>query len=442
MSDASPTVPHLPAKVSARGLVITVVSGPDAGRQCAAEVDSISVGSAAGNDLRLSDETVSRFHLEARTRGDRIHVRDFGSTKGTLAGPVAIEQGAVEPGSILTLGKTGLRVDVSEVVDVPLRQDERMGALAGRSSVMRRLMADIERVARSTVSVLLVGETGSGKEVVARAIHDASARAAGPFEIVDCGVLAPALVASELFGHERGAFTGATERRVGAFERAHGGTLFLDEIGELPLALQAALLGAIERRSFKRVGGDRPVSVDVRLICATHRDLRQEVNGGGFRQDLYFRIAVVLMLVPSLRERPDDIPVLAEHFLREAGYDGAIEAILPESVMSGLARHSWPGNVRELRNFVEAALAMGATSPAGVDPAAGTRDPARFPTVPLEDLLTMSFKDARERLLTDFEQRYLLHLLERSQANVTHAARIAEMHRSYLNLLLKKHRLR
>jgi DNA-binding NtrC family response regulator len=216
---------------------------------------------------------------------------------------------------------------------------------------MRRLMAAIERAAKSDVSVLLLGETGTGKEVIAHAVHDASPRAKGPFETVDCGAMLPTLIASELFGHEKGAFTGADRQHAGAFERADGGTLFLDELGELPGSLQPALLGALERRSFRRIGGQKTISVDVRFICATHRDLRAEVNAGTFRQDLYYRIGVLLLRVPPLRERAGDIPLLIEQFLREEGFDGAPEEVFPRHVMDALTQHPWPGNVRELRNF-------------------------------------------------------------------------------------------
>src|SRR5204863_5285067 len=214
-------------------------------------------------------------------------------TNGTFAGATMIHKATIRPGTVLTLGKTTLKVDDGETVTVELYGDDRLGKLRGRSPEMRRLMAAIERAAQSDASALILGETGTGKELIARALHEASPRKDQPMEIVDCGAQLPALIASELFGHEKGAFTGADQQHIGAFERAHGGTLFLDEIGELPLSLQANLLGALERRRFRRLGGKADIAIDVRVVSATNRDVRSDVNKGGFRLDLYYRLAVV-----------------------------------------------------------------------------------------------------------------------------------------------------
>jgi len=307
---------------------------------------------------------------------------------------------------------------------------------------MRSLMAKLERASGTDVAALLVGETGTGKELIAQAVHENSARSARPFQVVDCGALMPTLIASELFGHEKGAFTGAESRYVGAFERAQGGTLFLDEVGELPAALQAALLGALERKSIRRVGGTEPIPVDVRVICATARDLRSEVNAGRFRQDLYYRIAVLLLRVPPLRERAGDIPLLVEHFLHEVGHDGAVEDVIPQNVLMALKSHHWPGNVRELRNFVEAALAMGETPhldlPGQVEP---TPANALFGDT-LQTLSKLPYKDARARLLDEFEKVYLEALMNRTKHNVSKASREAKMNRSYLIQILKRHQIR
>src|SRR5262249_43794023 len=280
--------------------------------------------------------------------------------------------------------------------------------------VMRRLLLSIERAAQSDAAVLLIGESGTGKEVIARALHDLGPRAKKPFVTVDCGALSPTLVASELFGHERGAFTGADRQHIGAFERASGGTLFLDEIGELPGALQANLLGVLERRRFRRLGGKQEISVDVRIVSATHRDLRAEVNSGTFRLDLYYRLAVVVMKVPPLRERADDVPLLVEHFLRECGHDGPVGALISPAAMHALMHHHWPGNVRELRNLIEATVAMGEAPPLDGGPAApaGRAGVADLP-----------YKEARAQVLHDFEASYLRALLERTQGNVSQAPR-------------------
>ncbi|MCC7381693.1 MAG: sigma 54-dependent Fis family transcriptional regulator [Deltaproteobacteria bacterium] len=436
------TTPHRFSGTPLRSLRIEVVAGPDSGQRLVSESDTITVGSGPGNDLMLSDETVSRYHAEFRRDRDRILVFDLGSTNGTSFGAAALERASVPRGSVLKLGKTEIKVDEGEIVSVELYDDDDLHGLRGRSPVMRRLMAEIDHVGKTNASVLLLGETGSGKEVIARAIHEASPRAGKPFEVVDCGVLMPTLVASELFGHERGAFTGADQQHVGAFERADGGTIFLDEIGELPAPLQANLLGALERRSFRRVGGTKPIAVDVRVICATHRDLRAEVNENKFRQDLYFRIAVVLLRVPPLRERIDDIPLLVEHFLRAAGHNGSVDEVVPLQVMQSLQQHHWPGNVRELRNFVESALALG--RPPALDLLVGqgrtdsTPGGSGFPAVPLSQLLGMTYKEARARLLDEFERLYMQTLFERAQGNVSEAARLADMNRPYLSTLRKR----
>jgi DNA-binding NtrC family response regulator len=441
LSDDQTVTHRAVARLPLAVLEVKVLAGPDAPLEHVAQADTVTVGTAPGNDLLLSDETVSRYHAELKIQGSRVLVKDLGSRNGTmLAGGVVVREASVEPGTVLSLGRTQLRVDDGGTVSTELYEDDALGRVRGRASEMRRLMAKIEKSAKSDAPILLLGETGSGKEVIANAIHEHSKRREQVFETVDCGSLLPTLVASELFGHEKGAFTGADRQHIGAFERAYGGTLFLDEIGELPSSLQPYLLGALERRSFKRVGGNKQIPVDVRIVCATNRDLREEVNKGLFRQDLYFRIAVVTLNIPPLRDRAGDIPLLVEHFLREAGYDGELDTIVSPSVMSMLQTHRWPGNVRELRNFVEATLAMGEAPPLAAEESAG--QPASFLTVPIEELMKRPYADARGQLLQDFEAVYLRALLERTSGNVASAAREAKMARSYLNEMLRRHRLR
>ncbi|MCA9611653.1 MAG: sigma-54-dependent Fis family transcriptional regulator, partial [Myxococcales bacterium] len=291
------------------------------------------------------------------------------------------------------------------------------------------------RAAASDVAVLLVGESGTGKERVARALHDLGPRVTRPFVTVDCGALAPTLVASELFGHEAGAFTGATHRHVGAFERAHGGTLFLDEIGELPEALQPTLLGVLERRRFRRLGGKEELSVDVRVISATHRDVRADVNRGRFRLDLFYRLAVVTLEMPALRERLEDLETLIEGFVAELGAMDRAAPLRAEPVLAALRRHHWPGNVRELRNFVEATLAMGEAPPLHAPLEADADDP--FGAV-----LELPWKDARAQISELLERRYLAHLMTRCGGNVSEASRVARMDRGHLTDLLRRHGLK
>jgi DNA-binding NtrC family response regulator len=437
------TVPHRSTAISLNALRVEVVGGPDEGKSHISGSDVITVGTAPGNVIVLEDETVSRHHLELTRSDEGIVAVDHGSTNGTFVGTTRIQRAIVRPGTLLALGKTTVRVDDGDPIAVEMYDDDQYGRLRGRSPEMRRLMALIDRAAKSDASVLILGETGTGKELIARAIHEASGRADQPFETVDCGAQLPTLIASELFGHERGAFTGAERQHLGAFERANGGTLFLDEIGELPLALQPMLLGALERRQIRRVGASKAMPIDVRFISATNRDLREEVNSGQFRQDLYYRVGVVQLRVPPLRERRIDIPILVEHFLREAGYQGEVEDVISSSAMQALKEHRWPGNVRELRNFVEAAHAMGEaphldSGPRRTD--VGTA--ATGSAIALEGLIDLPYSDARTELLDGFERVYLERLIARANGNVSEASRLAKINRGYLNTLLKKHGLR
>jgi len=433
-------VPALPTEPSGdqpglpiRTLRASVVDGPDAGRSKNADDESLTIGTAETNGLVLSDSTVSRFHAELVHAGKGVLVIDHGSTNGTVYEGARIERAIVPDGSVLQLGRSRIAVGDGERVTVELHDDQEYSGLYGRTPVMRRLMARVRRAAQADVSVLLVGESGTGKELIARALHDSGTRQGKPFVTVDCGALAPSLVASELFGHEKGAFTGADRQRFGALEQAHGGTLFLDEIGELAPALQPTLLGALERRRFRRVGGREEIDVDVRLVCATHRDLRSEVNRGAFRLDLYYRIAVVILVAPTLRDHMEDIPVLVEHFLRDLGEEGVVESVVSHDVMAALCSHHWPGNVRELRNVVEALVTMG--EPPILDAAAPGESSADI----VSRVFPLRYRQARATVLRDFESRYLKHLLSRTEGNVARAAREAGMDRSYLIRLLQSH---
>ncbi len=434
MSDRKTAAVKMPAAMPVHTVVARVVDGVD--RDATWTGERGSIGTAKDNDLVLSDPTVSGYHLRVAAEKGGIRVSDFGSTNGTFLGDARVDAGLVPPGTRLRLGRTLVALEAGEPTTVELHEADRLGELRGRTRVVRRLMQDVSRVARSHVAVLLVGESGTGKELVARAIHSQSPRASGPFVTIDCGSLTPSLVASELFGHEQGAFTGASRTRRGAFEHADGGTLFLDEIGELPPELQTSLLGALERRKFTRVGGHDEITVDVRVVAATNRDLRAEVNAGSFRLDLYYRLAVVTLEIPPLRDRPEDIPLLIEHFLEAEGYTGGVRSLLPAETLADLGRHRWPGNVRELRNFVQATLAMGEPVALGDDAErpASPEGFARFTALP--------YAQARSALLGEFEAVYLERLLTKSDGNVAQAARHAEMARSHLNELLRRHKLR
>jgi DNA-binding NtrC family response regulator len=442
LRDSSSSVKRVPV----RSLRVEVVEGPDRGLVREAAGDRLTVGTATGSDAVLSDVTASRYHLELRLEKDGISLRDLGSTNGTFFGPVRIVQAVVAPGTFVRVGRTSLRVGEGRDVEIEQSEADALAGLRGRTPKMRRLFADIERIASSEASALVIGESGTGKELVARALHERGNRAAKPFVTVDCGSLSPTLVASELFGHERGAFTGADRQHAGAFEQAAGGTIFLDEIGELPAALQANLLGVLERRRFKRLGGRSEIAVDVRVVSATHRDLRAAVNAGTFRLDLFYRLAVVTLEIPPLRERREDVPLLVAHLLRECGHDGPVESLVPTSGMLEWMAHAWPGNVRELRNVVEATVAMGrppslATTSLAPPPPHSPL-PSQAPSFADPALLAQPYKDARASVLSAFEATYLKELFDRVGGNVSRAAREAHVDRSHLIELLKRHGIR
>jgi len=307
----------------------------------------LRIGSGSDVDLMVADPHVSRLHCEVEPTPIGVVLRDLGSTNGTFVGGAAIREVILAPGVFAMLGSTRLSVET----DAPIAELSTFGNAVSASPMMGAVFAMLDKLAASEVTVLLTGETGSGKDVLARATHEQSPRAAGPLVVFDCGAVTASLIESELFGHEKGSFTGAVAERAGAFERAGGGTLFLDEIGEMPLDLQPRLLRALEQREVRRVGGSVELPVDVRVIAATNRDLGAEVAAGRFRQDLYFRVTAAVVEVPPLRARPEDLPLLVEQMLEG-------RATATPAAMTALAAYDWPGNVRELRNVVTTAVAM------------------------------------------------------------------------------------
>jgi DNA-binding NtrC family response regulator len=414
-----------------RRFALKVVAGPDEGAQAVSAGEEATIGTEPGNDLVLSDRTVSRHHLAIRAGARGFELTDLGSTNGTILGGYRVFSALLEPGALVGLGRTTVRFDASDdEVREGLSPRTSFGRALGESVAMRRVFGVLERFAPADGTILLEGETGTGKEVLAEAIHEASSRRAGPFVVVDCGAIPPALIESELFGHARGAFTGAVEHRVGAFESARGGTVFLDEIGELPLASQPALLRALEDRTCKRVGDDRRIHIDVRVIAATHRDLRHEVNRSRFRADLFYRLAVLRVRVPALRERRDDIPLLVRHFHAQlAGGD-----VLPDDLVTALARQDWPGNVRELRSAVQRAVVLGDAS--------GWADRGGRTAVPDLTDLERTYADSKEDAIARWERGYVARLLDRFSGNLSHAARSVGMSRNYLRKLAVRYGLR
>jgi transcriptional regulator with GAF, ATPase, and Fis domain len=435
MSEQTRAGPPL-AKVRYTRARLLVTQGPDAGLSIEAAGRLLKVGSAPDNDLVLSDALVSRRHCEIELTEAGFRVRDSGSTNGVRAPCARIYDAAFDKPSELSIGGSKLSITLlSGSEDREQSSALRFGDLLGRSNKMRELFADLERLAPSQLSVLIEGETGVGKDVVAESIHRASARSEGPYVVFDCGAVAPTLVESELFGHERGAFTGATAARTGVFEEAHGGTLFLDEVGELPKELQPKLLRALEAQTIKRLGGRSSVPIDVRVLSATNRNLLAEVTRGQFRQDLYFRLAAAKVQVPPLRERYDDIPLLVEHFLAREK-PAAPATSVPTHVWEMFAAHRWPGNVRELRHAVqrlviapELSLRMVSEGMAGSDQAAHKAQSEEV--VPLR----VARRDAAET----FEREYLARLLRRAEGNPLRAAALAEVSRQMIQKLMRKH---
>ncbi len=412
------------------------------------------VGSAQDAAIVLDDRTVSRIHAELEPRKDGLWVRDLGSKNGTFIEEVRIESGRIPPsgGRLRFGGLTGhVTYDAAEPVEI--WKDERFGPLLGGTAIMRELFGRLARIAPTDAAVLVQGETGTGKELVARAVHEASPRAGHPFVIVDCGALPENLLEAELFGHAKGAFTGAVGARAGAIEAADGGTVFLDEIGELPLAVQPKLLRVLESKQVRRLGETAHRSVDVRFVSATHRDLSRMVNAGGFREDLYFRLAVLMVTVPPLRDRSDDIPMLFQHLIRTAKSSGAE---LTQEQLARLRELPWMGNVRELRNFAERVRALGAEDAFAMMRGAGPKPPPQptmdTPSTPPPDVpspdspaqateidFDRPYKEVREEWIDYLERAYFRRLLERHGRNVSEAAQAAGVDRTYVYRLIRRY---
>ncbi len=423
--------------VVVRRFRVRVTSGPDANAERMSGGKELVIGTHPSADLVLADRTVSRFHCSIDVVAGVALVRDLGSRNGTQVDGVPVLHAPLRDEARLTVGNTELHFDLGrESITIEASRRESFGGMVGRSPAIRAVFAQLERAAASDITVLLEGETGTGKEVAAEALHRESSRAEGPFVVVDCGAIAPELIESELFGHERGAFTGADRTRIGAFEAAAGGTLFLDEIGELESDLQPKLLRAVESRTFRRVGSTTSIPVDVRVVAATCRDLRAEVNAGRFRPDLYYRLAVLPVRIPSLRERLGDLPLLVDRLLDAIGADaGAAARLRTATFLNRLARHGWPGNVRELRNHLERCLVLSESEPFASSSVTATSDPLGVDPA-------RSLKVSREAWTQAFERRYLEALLTAHGGNVRAAAVAADVDRTYLYRLLWRHGLK
>jgi len=447
---ATDVQPHLALSLVAERARPQLTWTDGAGAHTVALEGRALVGSSPEAQVCVADRAVSRVHAELEVLPDGVWVRDLGSRNGTWVSGMLVRHARVPPHGQLQVGGTTLQLATGTAMRVPLWPHDRFGPLVARSEAMRALFVRLAQYASSDAPVLVQGETGTGKELVAEAIHEASGRAAQPFVVVDCGALPEALLEAELFGHARGAFTGAAVARAGAFEAATGGTVFLDEIGELPMSMQPKLLRALESQTVRRLGETEHRKIDVRFVSATHRDVQGMVAAGTFREDLFFRLSVLPAFIPPLRARPDDVPLLLQHFLAKS----------PGVTVSGelardLAAHPWPGNVRELRSFAERARTLSpevawamtrgegaptlpaarpAGAPATVPPPA---DDASLPPVGLD----VPFKVQRERWVDHLEREFMKAAIQKHGRNVGAIADLADLDRSYIHRLLRKHGL-
>ncbi|MCW5836196.1 MAG: sigma 54-dependent Fis family transcriptional regulator [Labilithrix sp.] len=435
--------------IEVRALRLEVVAGPDIGKALEIDPDAgggrVYVGKSSACDLELQDALASRRHCAFLVEGRAVRLTDLDSTNGTLVNGVRVVEALLQGGELVRVGDTTIAVRLGEQRARRLSGASRFGRMIGASPEMQRLHPICERLARSDVPVILEGETGTGKELLAESLHEASPRANGPFIVFDCTTSPPGLLEARLFGHERGAFTGAVGSRPGVFEDASGGTLLIDEIGDLDVALQAKLLRAVQSGQVQRLGGGAWIKTDVRVLAATRRDLEREIQAGRFRDDLYYRLAVARIEIPPLRRRRGDVRLLAEHFWERAA--PSHKPPISEELLARFESYAWPGNVRELYNAVLHHAALGDLADAGTslpprrergadaDPAprAGAEEPATRPGDVVEAVIAagLAFPQAKQKVLEDFEERYVDALLARHDHNISKAAAAAGIARRY-----------
>lgn len=426
-------------KIELRGGTLRVGSSKKAGSKAITiGTDPITVGRHAACGLVLEDPLVSAVHAELVATPEGVRLRDKGSSNGTFLGGARVLEAFLVGPCRLLLGETTLEFEPSAPQRIELPGVTSVGRLVGSAPAMQRVFQLITRGAPTELTVLLLGETGTGKELAARAIHDGSPRKAGPFVVVDCGSIPPSLAEAHLFGHEAGAFTGAVERRVSPFIEASGGTVFLDELGELPLELQPKLLRALAERRIKPVGGAASSwrEVDVRIVAATQRDLPRAVNEGAFRSDLWFRVAQLVIELPPLRERLGDVPLLVKTILAELGDPAAYSRVSTET-LERLLRRSWPGNVRELRSAVTVAHALSGGGPVDVAAHGGDGAARTEGLVPGAE----GYHDAKRMALERFEREYFAALSTVTGGKIIDMARIAGLERAHVRKYLRRHAL-
>ncbi len=444
-----------PPTLHLRKCKLAVIKGPDKGTILESDKNRIQIGKKTDNDLILSDQTVSRNHVEIRQQPNGYALKDLDSTNGSFIDGMRVREVFLKPGQVFQIGDTEIEfMPLDEKVEIKPSESIKFGAIIGQSVKMREIFAVCEKIAATDATVVIEGETGTGKELIARELHLRSHRKNKPFNVFDCSAVPPNLIESELFGHEKGSFTGASATRQGLFELSHTGSIFLDELGELTLDLQPKLLRVLEQREIRRVGGNRPIKIDVRVIAATNRDLEQEVKKGKFREDLYYRLSVVKIRLPPLRERREDIPLIVEHILEHGQFNQSNGRRkvrrFSDDAMQAMKAYDWPGNVRELVNAIERSVSM--VEGEVVKPA-DLPDPVKAKVgvvVPRASSggegLTIDthrpFKEAKEDWIQVFEKDYVVDLLKRNDQNISRAAREAEIDRKYLRRLIRKYDLK
>lgn len=433
----------VPQALKLKKAKLLIISNNERAREVPVDKDVFTIGAGSQNDLIVTDEAASRRHCEIHQREEGFFLRDLGSTNGTMVQGVRVCEVYLAQGVEFQVGTTRMVFcPLQETMSYPLSARESFGRLNGRSVAMRRVFHLAETYARTDAAVMIQGETGTGKELMAEALHAHSPRSTKPFVVIDCGSLAKGVIESELFGHAKGSFTGAGSERVGAFESAHGGTVFLDEIGELDISLQPKLLRVLEKKEVRRLGANTVRPVDVRIIAATNRNLEREVREGRFREDLYYRLSIVKIEMPPLRQRKDDIPLLVRCLLKDlTGSDDVSVWSEFEKSMALFRQHDWPGNARELRNVVE----MGVRGSAGAIDLGACLTMGRMGMKESEPVIAdesdVPFKEAKNHLVDHFEKDYIVKLLERNTGNISRAAREAQIERAYLQRLVRKHNL-
>lgn len=427
----------------------------------------ITIGSMDDNNLVIADETVSRHHAQIIQDNDAYIIRDLNSTNGTWVNQVRIKEAYLSEGCLLKFGNADFIFQpMDEDVAVVPSEEAQFGDIVGGNVKMREIYGILEKIAPTNATVIIEGETGTGKEVIAHTLHKMSQRANKPFVVFDCGAVPESLIESELFGHEKGSFTGAIMTRQGLFELAQGGTIFLDELGELSLELQPKLLRVLEQREVRRVGSAKPISVDVRVIAATNRKLEDEVRNNRFREDLFYRLSVVRLFLPPLRDRIDDLPLLVKYFLKKNAFNRDVNGNLKlrsisREALRAMTQYTWPGNVRELLNVVERACSLADGDCIELNdlpehvahcfyepkltPSIDIPAPSLSPAQPIAkgtpdiDYASMTFKEAKEEWLSCFEGEYIRKLLERNHFNISQASRESGIDRKYFRKLMKKY---